>query len=438
MLVAERYRLIEPIGSGGMGEVWRGVDEVLGREVAVKLMRPGRDDVDTEGLSSADRFRLEAQAAAKVNDPHVVTIHDFGSYDGRLFLVMEMVDGRTLSEELATVGVMEPAQAASVVAQAAAGLQAAHDHGIIHRDLKPSNLLVAMDGTVKVADFGIARLVTHPSLTDTAPGEVAGTPHYLAPERAMGEQGGAFTDVYALGCVGYHLVTGRPPFSGEVPAAIAYQHLDAAPVPPHELQPDAGGELEEFLLRMMAKRPEDRPTMGQVAETMAAISYRYESSLVDTAPVTVLPAPRRRLTRPVLVALAAVAGIAAVVLTVRFATADISSPSATQQLAPPATKPAATSTKPPRPTPQPSVRPPVVTKTRTAVVVVRTTSTRPPSRTQTREPLKPPSIRPAKPSKPTETPESKPPKPPKPTKPTAPAKSPKPVKPVEPAEPELP
>ena len=417
MLVAERYRLIEPIGSGGMGEVWRGVDEVLGREVAVKLMRPGRDEVDTEGLSSADRFRLEAQAAAKVNDPHVVTIYDFGSYDGRLFLVMEMVDGRTLSEELATVGVMEPAQAASIVAQAAAGLQAAHDHGIIHRDLKPANLLVAMDGTVKVADFGIARLVTHPSLTDTAPGEVAGTPHYLAPERAMGQQGGAFTDVYALGCVGYHLVTGRPPFRGEVPAAIAYQHLDAAPVPPHELQPDAGGELEDFLLRMMAKRPEDRPTMGQVAETMAAISSRYESSSADAAPVAVLTAPRRRLTRPVLVAVAAAAAIAAIVLTVRFATADVSPPSATQQLAPPVARPVPTSTKPPRPTPQPSVSPPAVTKTRTAVVVVRTTSTRPPSRTQTREPLRPsPTATPVKPRKPGEPAEPSPerPKPPKP------------------------
>lgn len=354
MLVAERYRLIESIGSGGMGEVWRGVDEVLEREVAVKLLRPGREQVDTDGLTSRDRFRLEAQAAAKVNDPHVVTVHDFGTDDGRLYLVMEMVDGRSLSEELATVGVMEPALAASILAQAAAGLQAAHDHGIIHRDLKPANLLVAMDGTVKIADFGIARLVTHPDDAHTTPGEIAGTPNYLAPERAMGRPGSAFTDVYALGCVGYHLVTGRPPFTGDVAAAIAYQHVDVKPVPPHELQPRAGGELEDYLLRMLAKDPDDRPPMCQVAETMSALSIRYAAAAAETDRLAV-QRDRRRLRRPVLVALVAATAVVTALLTVRFAIANVSPPAAMSVRPEPVTT--TTPTSPARTPHRPSRRP---------------------------------------------------------------------------------
>ena len=358
MLVAERYRLIESIGTGGMGEVWRGVDEVLEREVAVKLLRPGREQVDTEGLTSQDRFRLEAQAAAKVNDPHVVTVHDFGTDDGRLYLVMEMVDGRSLSDELATVGVMEPALAASILAQAAAGLQAAHDHGIIHRDLKPANLLVAMDGTVKIADFGIARLVTHPDDAHTPPGEIAGTPNYLAPERAMGRPGSAFTDVYALGCVGYHLVTGRPPFTGDVAAAIAYQHIDVKPVPPHELQPRAGGELEDYLLRMLAKDPDDRPPMCQVAETMSELSTRYADAAADTDRLAVHR--DRRLRRPVLVALVAATAVVTALLTVRFAIADVSPPAA--MFVQPRPEPVPTTTPTPSRTPHRPSRRPVSTR----------------------------------------------------------------------------
>ena len=386
MLVAGRYTLVEPIGAGGMGEVWRGIDEVLGREVAVKLLRPGRDDVDTEGLTSAERFRLEARAAAKVNDPHVVTVYDFGVYDGQLFLVMELVDGRSLSVELATVGVMEPALAASIIAQAAAGLQAAHNHGVIHRDLKPANLLVAMDGTVKVADFGIARLVTDPGTTQAAPGEVAGTPNYLAPERAMGRPGGAYTDVYALGCVGYHLVTGRPPFKGEVPAAIAYQHVDAAPVPPRELEPAASGELEELLLWMMAKDPDDRPTMGHVAETMDAISQRYTAAAADTDQIAVARDQQRIAVhtdvkaRSVVLVLAAVACVVAVLLAVRFAAAEEVAPPTNQDaaLAPsaaPSPSKSAESAKPVQPSPHSTPKATTaVTHDKPLALPVRTTS----------------------------------------------------------------
>jgi serine/threonine-protein kinase len=178
---------------------------------------------------------------------------------------MELVEGRSVAEELRACGAMAPEPAAEIIKQAAAGLSAAHRHGVIHRDVKPGNLLLAADGTVKIADFGIARLVSgaHAALTST--GEVAGTYHYLAPERAKGRPGGPEADVYALGCVLYQLVTGHPPFYGDTPVAVAYQHVDTDPVPPGDLRPALAGTFESFLLQMLSKDPTQRPTAEQVA-----------------------------------------------------------------------------------------------------------------------------------------------------------------------------
>ena len=225
MLLARRYRLDEPVGRGGMGQVWRATDEVLGRVVAVKLLNPGSaSDVD------AERFRLEAKAAGRISDPHVVAVYDFGEDDDRLFLVTELVDGCSLADELHRYGALPPQRAASLIAQAARGLASAHDHGVVHRDIKPANLLLATNGahgtdgtdavgagdaggwldssgvvdavcSVKVADFGIARLADEVGAALTATGQIAGTSQYLAPERAVGEPGGPASDVYSLGCV---------------------------------------------------------------------------------------------------------------------------------------------------------------------------------------------------------------------------------------------
>jgi eukaryotic-like serine/threonine-protein kinase len=277
MLVAQRYRLSESIGRGGMGQVWRATDEALGRPVAVKLLhRHGATDEQ-----AAERFRLEAHAAAVLSDPHVVAVYDFGHHDDTLFLVMELVEGRSLADELRAHGAMAPGPAADIIKQAAAGLSAAHRQGVIHRDVKPGNLLLALDGTVKIADFGIARLVAGADKALTNTGEIAGTSHYLAPERAKGRPGGPEADVYALGCVLYQLVTGHPPFYGDTPVAVAYQHVDTDPVPPGELRPALAGTFERFLLQMLAKDPTQRPTAEQIALWDSASTQTLETGAAD-------------------------------------------------------------------------------------------------------------------------------------------------------------
>lgn len=277
MLVAQRYRLSESIGRGGMGQVWRATDEALGRPVAVKLLhRHGATDEQ-----AAERFRLEAHAAAVLSDPHVVAVYDFGHHDDTLFLVMELVEGRSLADELRAHGAMAPGPAADIIKQAATGLSAAHRQGVIHRDVKPGNLLLALDGTVKIADFGIARLVAGGDKALTSTGEIAGTSHYLAPERAKGRPGGPEADVYALGCVLYQLVTGHPPFYGDTPVAVAYQHVDTDPVPPGELRPALAGTFERFLLQMLAKDPTQRPTAEQIALWDPASTQTLETGAAD-------------------------------------------------------------------------------------------------------------------------------------------------------------
>ncbi|HET6743992.1 MAG TPA: serine/threonine-protein kinase [Kribbella sp.] len=261
MLIAERYRLGASLGRGGMGEVFRARDESLGREVAVKLMLGSGEDT-----SAAERFRREARAAARLSDPHIVAVYDFGQYDDTYYLVMELVEGRSVGAELAESGSLPWDRAVTIVEQAAAGLAVAHAQDVVHRDIKPSNLMIAADGTVKVADFGIAQMAGAEANELTVTGEILGSPPYLAPERARGLQAGPEADVYALGCVLYQLVTGRPPFVGDHPAAVLYQHVDAAPVPPSELNPELAGPYEALLLRMLAKAPWERPTAAQLTE----------------------------------------------------------------------------------------------------------------------------------------------------------------------------
>ncbi|WP_308307734.1 serine/threonine-protein kinase [Streptomyces sp. ISL-10] len=293
--MADRYRLDARIGQGGMGEVWRGSDEVLGRPVAVKLLLGQNADPQ-----AAARFRMEAQTAARLNHPGVVAVFDFGTWDGRFYLVMELVEGRSLAEELATDGPLSPERVAAVAAQAAAGLVSAHRQGIVHRDIKPGNLLADSEGAVKIGDFGIARFVDDPSAALTGTGQIVGTSLYLAPERALGRTAGPASDVYSLGCVLYQLLTGRPPFQADTPTATLYQHIDAAPVPPLQLGVGLSPAFQNYLLVMLAKQPEDRPTADEVAAWFASDAWQGRSRPMPTPqPVpTPTPTPQRVPTPP--------------------------------------------------------------------------------------------------------------------------------------------
>ncbi|WP_339133584.1 serine/threonine-protein kinase [Streptomyces sp. f51] len=260
MLIAGRYRLQTTLGRGAMGEVWRAHDEMIGRSVAVKLLLS--QDADP---TAAARFRLEAQTAGLLNHRHVVGVLDFGAYDNRLFLVMELVEGDSLAGVLTSAGTLPADRVARIAAEAAAGLAAAHQQGIVHRDIKPGNLLLDAEGSVKIGDFGIARFMDDPAGGLTATGQIVGTSLYLAPERALGKTAGPPSDMYSLGCVLYQLLTGRPPFQASSPVAVLHQHLDSTPTPPRELGVDLPPAFENYLLGLLAKQPEDRPTALQAA-----------------------------------------------------------------------------------------------------------------------------------------------------------------------------
>ncbi|MFF0424135.1 protein kinase [Streptomyces sp. NPDC004520] len=284
MLVADRYRLHVCIGRGGMGEVWQATDEVLGRPVAVKLMLAQSTDP-----SAGDRFRLEAQTAARLSHPHVVGVFDFGTWDGKLFLVMELVEGDSLQGSPSEPMVLPAERVAVVAAHAAAGLAAAHRQGVVHRDIKPGNLLVDAEGTVKLADFGIARFVDDPSAALTTTGQIVGTGLYLAPERALGQPASPASDVYSLGCVLYQLTTGRPPFRADTATALLYQHIDTPPVPPSRLGAVLPPEFEAYLLSLLAKQPEQRPSAQAIADWFSSGAWRSYPGAAPGRP----PAPHQ-------------------------------------------------------------------------------------------------------------------------------------------------
>ena len=272
MLVADRYRLQSVVGRGGMGEVWRATDEFFGRPVAVKLMLAQQTDP-----SAAARFRLEAQTSASLSHPHVVGVLDFGTWNGRLYLVMEFVDGGSLADETSGNRRLAPERVAQIAAQSAAALAAAHRQGVVHRDIKPGNLLCDADGTLKLGDFGIARFLDDPNGGLTATGQIVGTVLYLAPERALGQSAGPASDVYSLGCVLYQLLTGHPPFIADNATTLLYLHVDAPPPPPGPSSAGLPPAFENYLLGMLAKRPEDRPSAQQVADWFRGGAWRGTS-----------------------------------------------------------------------------------------------------------------------------------------------------------------
>src|SRR6266581_2462415 len=249
MVLADRYELAEQIGIGGYGEVWRATDTVLSRPVAVKLLHP---HYAWQGEVLA-RFRAEARHAAGLSHENIAQVYDYGeAADGQPpYLVMELVDGPSL-ETVLTGGPLDDSRTMDIVAQAAAGLQAAHAAGMIHRDIKPGNLLLAPGGTVKITDFGIAHTIGSAPLT--ASGELIGTPGYLAPEQAMGERATPASDLYSLGMLAYKCLAGTPPFRG-TPLEVALAHRDR-PLPP--LPPSVAVGVAALVMRMAAKDPARR------------------------------------------------------------------------------------------------------------------------------------------------------------------------------------
>ena len=262
-----RYRLDERIAGGGMGDVWRGTDEVLGRTVAVKILLPAL--LDEPGF--AERFRGEARTMATINHPGVVDVYDYGSDQQLAFLVMEYVEGDALSRTLSRVGRLTPARTMALVAQAADALQAAHANGIVHRDVKPGNLLVRPNGTLVLTDFGIARSALVGQLT--VAGSVLGTASYISPEQASGAVATPASDVYALGVVAYQCLSGHRPFDGATPIEIAMKHVRDSPRP---LPADIPPAVRSIVDRAMAKDPAARwPT----AAAMAGVARQAASSL---------------------------------------------------------------------------------------------------------------------------------------------------------------
>jgi hypothetical protein len=218
-----RYRLEQRIGAGGMGEVWRAVDELLGRVVAVKVMLPSVAGDPEFGR----RFLAEATSMARVNHRSVAAVHDFGGGDGFAYLVMEFVDGESLAQRQGRAGRLDAGETMRVLAEAADGLQAVHDQGIVHRDVKPANILLRRDGSVVLTDFGIARHSAAGQLT--ASGAILGTPSYLSPEQVLGQPATPLSDIYSLGLTAYECLAGEKPFVGDNPYAVALQRLQSAP-----------------------------------------------------------------------------------------------------------------------------------------------------------------------------------------------------------------
>lgn len=251
-ILANRYRIGERVGGGGMALVFRAEDLQLGREVAVKILR-------SQFCSDEDfvrRFRREAQNAASLSYPNVVQIYDVGREDDLHYIVMELVEGKTLKELIQEQGPLPVTQAAQIGIEILDALAHAHAQRIVHRDIKPHNILISKTGQVKVTDFGIARATTTDTVTHT--GSIMGSAHYFSPEQANGQPTGERSDIYSVGIVLYEMVTGTVPFQGESPITVALKHIREQPVPPSQLNPEVPVELEEIILRSLEKDPEDR------------------------------------------------------------------------------------------------------------------------------------------------------------------------------------
>jgi serine/threonine-protein kinase len=265
-VLANRYRIQRLLGKGGMGAVFLAHDEVLGDLVALKVISSAWA---SDEAAMIERFKRECSAARKVSSPYVIRIHDLGeARPGLLYLSMEYVQGRTLAERIASRGLVPIADCVDILGQICNGLTAAHDAGVIHRDLKPANVLVGERNAVKIIDFGLATAAAVDG--GTATGMLLGTPNYMSPEQVRGRRVDAASDIYSLGALAYHLVTSRPPFSGENAIAVGFAHLSEVPARPRQLRADVPAELEAAIMGALAKEPADRPRSA--AELRAAMT----------------------------------------------------------------------------------------------------------------------------------------------------------------------
>ena len=289
--LGDRYELGEVIGRGGMAEVFEGRDLRLDRRVAVKILRPDL----ARNPNFQERFRREAQSAAALNHPNIVAVYDTGedvlvSVDGSPgeivpYIIMEYVDGVTLRQLMNSGRRLLPERALEITGGTLAALDYSHRHGIVHRDIKPANVMLTRGGEVKVMDFGIARALADAGQTMTQAQEILGTAHYLSPEQARGEIVDSRSDIYSTGCLIYELLTGRPPFTGDSPVSIAYQHVSEAPVPPSQWDLAVTPTIDAIVLKAMAKSPIDR---YQSAAEMRSDVERAMAGLPVTAPVPIV------------------------------------------------------------------------------------------------------------------------------------------------------
>jgi serine/threonine protein kinase len=323
-----RYRIEDVLGRGGMASVYLARDGELERPVAIKVL--AEHLADTPGFR--DRFLREARLAAQLSHPNIVQVFDVGEDDGRPFIVMECVEGATLADEVKERGKLEPTEVVDLALQICGGLEHAHAAGLVHRDIKPQNLLLRADGTVKIADFGIARAAETTKLTQI--GSVLGTAAYLSPEQALGEQVTAAADIYSLGCVLYELLTGRTPYLFETLPELVVKHREESIAPLRELRPDVPERLEAAVMHALARNSDYRPeSAAALAEELAIASpdpptrplpqtsgvdatevlgspTQVQTKPIERAPRRELPLPRDRRWWLLLAAVAAAAAIA--------------------------------------------------------------------------------------------------------------------------------
>src|SRR5437016_2809556 len=297
-VLGDRYQLQDPIGRGGMATIYRARDLRMDRTVAVKVLR----EVYSTDPKFVRRFQVEAKAASALQHPNIVQVYDYGQTDGNYYIVMELVEGTDLRRYLRSRGVLDVDRAVIIAHDVALGLGAAHRRNIVHRDVKPQNVLVGRGGSIKLTDFGIASVykdINAERLTTT--GMTLGTVQYYAPEQAQGEIVSPAADVYALGIVMYEMLTGRTPFDGDTPVAVAMQHIQDPPVPPSQYNSAIPPALEEIVLRCLEKVPDMRFRDGSQlaralellgdADTSATLPFTPGSTPVPTssAPVNQIP-----------------------------------------------------------------------------------------------------------------------------------------------------
>jgi eukaryotic-like serine/threonine-protein kinase len=291
-VLGERYQLQDPIGRGGMATIYRGRDMHMDRVVAIKVLR----EVYSTDPKFVIRFQREAKAASALQHPNIVQVFDYGQSDGNYYIVMELVEGTDLRRYLRSRGVLATDRAVIIAHDVALGLGAAHRRGIVHRDVKPQNILVGRDGSIKLTDFGIASVykdINAERLTTT--GMTLGTVQYYAPEQAQGEIVSPAADVYALGIVMYEMVTGRTPFDGDTPVAVAMQHIQDPPMPPSQINPSLPPALEDIILRCLEKVPEmrfrDGSSLARALEMLGEeeLGAIPSASATTNGPVTPIP-----------------------------------------------------------------------------------------------------------------------------------------------------